>query len=146
MKDIEQYGMLKDDEWECLPWISNPRPPFKIWVTPEDIAPFFIVQHHPYAVSLLLKIDERFKVDIFNKIGLEGSSKDWEMLTKKLIKEYEENHSGVALFKFDSDHDIFCVFSQYVDDLLLLAKIIRTTCNDEELMYNYLNFNFKETE
>lgn len=144
MKDIEQYGMLKDDEWECLPWISNPRPPFKIWVTPEDIAPFFIVQHHPYAVSLLLKIDERFKVDIFNKIGLEGSSKDWEMLTKKLIKEYEENHSGVELFKFDSDHDIFCVFSQYVDDLLLLAKIIRTTCNDEELMYNYLNF--KETE
>lgn len=55
-----------------------------------------------------------------------------------MIKEYEENHSGVDLFQFDSDLDIFCVFSQYVDDLLLLAKIIRAICNDDELMCNYL--------
>lgn len=144
MKDIEQYGLLKDDEWEYLPWIPNPRPPFKIWVMPEDIEPFFIVQHHPYALSLLLKIDDGFKVDTFNKIGLKGSSKDWETLTKGLIKEYEENTSGVDFFQFDSDKDIFCVFSQYVDDLMMLAKIIRATCNDEELMHNYLDF--KETK
>lgn len=144
MKDIEQYGLLKEGEWEALPWIPSPRPPFKIWVMPEDIAPFFIVQHHPYALALLLKIDAGFKVDIFHKIGLEGNSKDWEALTKGLIKTYEENNSGVNLFQFDSDKDVFCVFSQYVDDLMRLAKIIRATCNDEELMRNYLEFTENE--
>lgn len=140
MKEIEQYGLLKDEEWEYLPWIPNPRPPFKIWIMPEDIAPFFIVQHYPYALSLLLKIDDGFKVDIFKKIGLEGNSRDWETLTKGLIKEYQENNSGVDLFQFDSDEDIFCVFSQYIDDLMMLSKIIRSTCNDEGLMCTYLGF------
>lgn len=78
MKEIEQYGLLKDDEWECLPWIPDPRPPFKIWVGPEEIAPFFLVQHNPYAISVLLKIDEGFKADTFQKFGLEGSSMDWK--------------------------------------------------------------------
>lgn len=140
MKDIEQYGLLKDDEWEYLPWIPNPRPPFKIWVQPEDIAPFFFIQHHPYALSLLLKIDDGFKADTFNQIELEGNSKDWEALTKGLIKEYEENNSGMGLFHFDSDEGIFCVFSQYVDDLMMLATIIRATCDDDKLMRNYLGF------
>lgn len=144
MKDIEQYGLLKDNEWECLPWIPDPRPPFKIWVQPEDIAPFFIIQHHPYALSLLLKMDNGFKAEAFHKFGLEGNSKDWEALTKALIKEYEENNSGEGLFHFDSDEDVFCVFSQYVDDLMMLAKIIRTTCNDDKSMRRYLGF--KESE
>lgn len=107
MKDIEQYGLLKDNEWECLPWIPDPRPPFKIWVQPEDIAPFFIIKHHPYALSLLLKMDNGFKAEAFHKFGLEGNSKDWEALTKALIKEYEENNSGEGLFHFDSDEDVF---------------------------------------
>lgn len=140
MKDIEQYGLLKDDEWEYLAWLPDPRPPFKIWVQPEDIAPFFFVQHHPYALSLLLKMDDGFMTDTFNKIGLEGNSKDWEALTKGLIKEYEENNSGEGLFHFDSDEDVFCVFSQYVDDLMVLAKTIRATCNDDKLMRKYLGF------
>lgn len=139
MKDLEKYGLLKDDEWEYLPWIPNPRPPFKIWIKPEDIAPFFIMQHYPYALSLLLKIDIGFKVDTFHRLGLRGNSKDWEMLTKKLIEEYEENNSGIGLFHFDSDEDIFCVFSQYIDDLMMLTKILRETCNNDELMCSYLN-------
>lgn len=144
MKDIEQYGLLKDNEWEYLPWIPDLRPPFKIWVQAEDIAPFFIIQHHPYSLSLLLKIDKGFKADVFNKAGLEGNSADWEALTKSLIKEYEENNSGEGLFRFDSDEDVFCVFSQYVDDLMMLAKIISATCNDEKLMRSYLGFRENE--
>lgn len=85
-------------------------------------------------------MDDGFKVDLFYKIGLEGSSKDWETLTKGLIKEYEENNSGVDLFQFDSDKDVFCVFSQYIDDLMMLAKIIRATCDNEKLMCDYLGF------
>lgn len=145
MKDIEQYG-VKDGEWEPLPWLPNPRPPFNIWVKPEDIAPFFIVEHHPFSLSLLLRIDEHFKVDTFNKLGLEGSGKDWETLTKGIIKEYEENNSGTDMFHFDSDDDIFCVFSQYIDDLMLLAKTLRAACNDEISMRNYLDIGFKAVE
>ena len=55
MKDLCQYGNRPKDEWEILPWIPDPRPPFKIWVKPEQIAPFFLIPHHPYALSLLLK-------------------------------------------------------------------------------------------
>ena len=52
MKDFSQYGNRPDDQWEMLPWIPDPRPPFKIWVKPEQIAPFFLIPHHPYAISL----------------------------------------------------------------------------------------------
>lgn len=48
MKDLCQYGNRRDDEWEILPWIPDPRPSFKIWVKPEQIAPFFLIPHHPY--------------------------------------------------------------------------------------------------
>ena len=54
MKDLCQYGNRPEDEWEILPWIPDPRPPFKIWVKPEQIAPFFLIPHPPYALSLLL--------------------------------------------------------------------------------------------
>ena len=50
MKDFSQYGNRPDDQWEMLPWIPDPRPPFKIWVKPEQIAPFFLIPHHPYAI------------------------------------------------------------------------------------------------
>ena len=52
MKDFCQYGNRRDDEWEILPWIPDPRPPFKIWVKPEQIAPFFLIPHHPYSMRL----------------------------------------------------------------------------------------------
>ena len=146
MKDIEQYGLLRDDEWAFFPWLTSPRPPFDIWVKPEDIAPFFFIQHHPFALSLLLRSGDSCKMDIFNKLGVEGSSKDWEILTKGIIKEWEENNSGMDMFHFDSDEDIFCVFSQYIDDLMLLAKMLRAACNDEKSMRNYLDIGFKENE
>ena len=43
MKDLCQYGNRPEDEWEILPWIPDPRPPFKIWVKLEQIAPFFLI-------------------------------------------------------------------------------------------------------
>ena len=65
MKDLCQYGNRQDNEWEILPWIPDPRPPFKIWVKPEQIAPFFLIPHHPYAISLLLKISDGFRTEKF---------------------------------------------------------------------------------
>ena len=138
MKEIEQYGLLNDDEWEHLPWNPDPRPPFKIWVSPEEIAPFFLVEHHPYAISVLLKMDEGFKVNAFQKFGLKGGSKDWETLAKGMIVEWEENNSGIDLFHFDSDEDVFCIYSQYIDDLLRFAKILRAACDNESAMLRYL--------
>ena len=146
MKAIDQYGKLKDEEWEILPWIPDPRPPFYIWVKPEQIAPFFLVPHHPYAISLLLKIRDGFQADTFGKIGLTGSSQDWERLVRGVIQEFEENNSGVDLFHYDCDEDIFCVYSQYIDDLMMLSKMIRAACDDEKTVRMYLGMSEAEYE
>ena len=138
MKDLCQYGNRPEDEWEILPWIPDPRPPFKIWVKPEQIVPFFFVPHHPYAISLLLKISDGFRTEEFRRLGLTGSSEDWERLVRGVIQEFEENNSGMDLFHFDSDEDVFCVYSQYIDDLMLLSKMIRAACDDEKTMRTYL--------
>ena len=46
MKDLCQYGNRPEDEWEILPWIPDPRPPFKNFgAKPEQIAP--ILSHSP---------------------------------------------------------------------------------------------------
>ena len=139
MKDFSQYGNRPDDQWEMLPWIPDPRPPFKIWVKPEQIAPFFLIPHHPYAISLLLKVNDGFRVEEFCRLGLAGSSGDWERLVRGVIREFEEGNSGEDLFHFDSDEDVFCVYSQYIDDLMMLAKMIRAACADEKTMGMYLN-------
>ncbi len=139
MKDFSQYGNRPDDQWEMLPWIPDPRPPFKIWVKPEQIAPFFLIPHHPYAISLLLKISDGFRAEEFRRLGLTGSSEDWERLVRGVIREFEKNNSARDLFHFDSDEDVFCVYSQYIDDLMMLAKLIRAACADEKTMGMYLN-------
>ena len=139
MKDFSQYGNRPDDQWEMLPWIPDPRPPFKIWVKPEQIAPFFLIPHHPYAISLLLKISDGFRTEEFCRLGLTGSSGDWERLVRGVIREFEESNSGEDLFHFDSDEDVFCVYSQYIDDLMMLAKMIRAACDNEKTMGTYLN-------
>ena len=138
MKAIEEYGRIKDNGREPLPWLPDPRPPFRIWVKPEELAPFFIVQHHPCSISLLLKIDEGFKADTFKKLGLEGSSKDWEALARGKITEWEEQNSGTELFHFDCDEAVFCIYSRYIDDLLMFAKTLRAACNNESVMLRYL--------
>ena len=106
---------------------------------PEQIAPFFLIPHHPYALSLLLKINNGFRTEVFRRLGLTGSSGDWERLVRGVIREFEENNSGVGLFHFDSDEDVFCVYSQYIDDLMLLSKMIRAACDNEKTMGMYLN-------
>ncbi len=106
---------------------------------PEQIAPFFLIPHHPYARSLRLKINNGFRTEVFRRLGLTGRSGDWGRLVRGVIQEFEENNSGVDLFHFDSDEDVFCVYSQYIDDLMMLAKMIRAACADEKTMGMYLN-------
>ena len=60
-------------------------------------------------------------------------------IIRGVIREIEEGNSGEALFDFDSDEDVFCVYSQYIDDLMMLAKMIRAACADEKTMGMYLN-------
>nr|WP_287227650.1 Imm51 family immunity protein [Oscillibacter sp.] len=61
-----------------------------------------------------------------------------------MIREFEKNNSGRDLFHFDSDEDVFCVYSQYIDDLMMLAKLIRAACADEKTMGMYLNMSEAE--
>ena len=139
MKDISEYGTFQEEEWG-LPWIDyDNRPLFKIWASPEEIAPFFFVEHHPVSLSLLLYISEHYKKDVFLKAGLNGSSQDWKNLAKRLIQDYEEDNSGIDMFQFDCDDDVFCIYSEYVDDLIAFTKrYLKAICNDEEKMLSYL--------
>jgi len=105
----EMLDVVKEKEWG-LPWIDyDNRPPFKIWVSPEEIAPFFFVEHHPVSLSLLLYISDHYKSDIFWRAGLDGNSQDWKKLAKRLIKDYEEDNSGIDMFQFDCDDAVFCI-------------------------------------
>ena len=146
MKDLCQYGNRPEDEWEILPWIPDPRPPFKIWVKPEQIGQRQMCIRDSYAISLLLKISDGFRTEEFRRLGLIGSSEDWERLARGVIQEFEENNSGVDLFHFDSDEDVFCVYSQYIDDLMLLSKMIRAACDNEKTMGTYLGIGEVEDE
>ena len=56
-----------------------------------------------------------------------------------MIQVVEEINRGAVLFHFDSDEDVFCVYSQYIDDLMLLSKMIRAACDNEKTMGMYLN-------
>lgn len=142
MKELFEYGNLKGHELEqeLLPWIDyDSRLPFKIWVSEEEIAPFFIIQHHPYSIAVLLKISENYKADVFRKNGFNGNSNDWKTITLKLIEKYEENNSGINLFQFDCDESVFCIYSFYVDDLMkLIRDYLIPVCRDENLLTSYL--------
>lgn len=139
MRALEEYGLPKDGKWEMLPWIPDPRPPFELWIRPEELAPFFIVQHHPYAIALLLKMSDGFQAEMFRKCGLTGGSGDWEALAKRLLAVFGEDAGGADRFAFDSDADAFCMVSQYIDDLLLFARMLRGVCADEKQMAHYLS-------
>lgn len=78
------------------------------------------------------------------KIRICGGSKDWETLATGFIEEWEEENSGVDMFHFDSDEDVFCVYSQYIDDITLFAKLLREVCNDEQKMHAYLERGFRK--
>ena len=138
MKDFSQYGNRPDDQWEMLPWVPNPRPPFKN--LGEAGADRAILSHSPPPLCHLPSAENQRWVpaEEFRRLGLTGSNGDWERLVRGVIREFEENNSGVDLFHFDSDEDVFCVYSQYIDDLMLLSKMIRAACDDEKTMRTYL--------
>ena len=77
-------------------------------------------------------------------MGLKGSSKDWETLATGFIEEWEENNSGIDVFHFDSDEDVFCVYSQYINDIIVFSEYFREVCNDEQQMRAYLDRGFKK--
>ena len=87
-----------------------------------------------------------FRAEEFCRLGLTGNSGDWERLVRGVIRKLEENNSGVDLFHFDSDKDVFCVYSQYIDDLMLLSKMIRAACDNEKAMGTYLGIGEVEHE
>ena len=84
-------------------------------------------------------------------INLDGNEKtlckdEERSIVRGVIQEFEENNSGVDLFHFDSDEEVFCVYSQYIDDLMLLSKMIRAACDDVKAMRTYLGIGEVEHE
>ena len=95
MKDLCQYVLVRKEELEFQPWKSYDADIYYEMEKKMDLKklePFFIVSHYPDTVSLLLKIKDNFKAEVFHKVGLQGNSKDWKKLTKILIEEYESEN------------------------------------------------------
>ena len=131
----EQYG----DRYACVKVEVNQEKPVRYelgMVGNEDLDEELGEDEY---FGFLLKISDGFRAEEFCRLGLTGSSGDWERLVRGVIREFEENNSGVDLFHFDSDEDVFCVYSQYIDDLMLLSKMIRAACDNEKTMGMYLN-------
>ena len=77
-------------------------------------APFFLIPHHPYAISLLLKISDGFRAEEFCRLGLTGSSGDWERLVRGVIREFEENNSGVDPVSY-THLEVCAVYVRFID-------------------------------
>lgn len=142
MKDLFEYGYCDISEFEYQLWeLCDADTWEKITPPPERFLPFLIVKHYPYSLSVLLKISDNIQSEVFKKAGLHGNSQDWELLTKRLIQQYIHDNSCYSpdIFRFDSDEDYFCVYSEAIDAVARLALVyLVSVCNDAEKLLYYL--------
>lgn len=149
MKDLFEYGNCDINEFEYQLWeIYDANAWEKIIPPPERFLPFLIVKHYPYSLSVLLKINDNIQSKVFKKAGLHGNSQDWELLTKRLIQQYMHDNSCYPdIFKFDSDEDYFCVYSESIDSVARLTLIyLISVCNDDEKLLYYLQHDENEID
>ena len=70
MRDFSQYGNRRDDQWEILPWIPDPRPPFKIWVKPEQIAQCIEETHMGFMFAPLHHAAMKYAAPVRKELGI----------------------------------------------------------------------------
>lgn len=142
MKDLFEYGHCDISEFEYQLWkLFDADIWEKIIPLPERFFPFLIVKHYPYSLSVLLKISDNIQSEVFRKAGLHGNSQDWELLTKRLIQQYIYDNSCYSpdIFRFDSDEDYFCVYSEDIEAVGRLTLVyLVSVCNDAEKLLYYL--------
>lgn len=150
MKDLFEYGHRDISEFEFQLWKLYEDDTWKkATPPPERFSPFLIVKHYPYSLSVLLKISDNVQSEVFKKAGFYGNSKDWELLTKRLIKQYLYDNScwSPDIFRFDSDEDYFCVYSEDIESVIRLTfRYLIPVCNDEVRMLYYLQHDEDEID
>ena len=97
-------------------------------VMSEGIAPFFWVEQDTGA-SVGLATGEYLQ-ELFSARGLSGGAADWDRLAKLYLK--EGNSPLLRKLEFDSENDLFSVYSRDADALEEFIVAFRDTCEDQE--------------
>lgn len=80
--------------------------------------------------SLLLS--NNMKWNIFEKAGFMGSGHDWNRLIEALIR--EQSPEILSYLNFDSEADMFCVYSENLESLQTISKLVEKFYDDDKLM------------
>ena len=100
-----------------------------------QIAPFSWSNHEDGKASVTLYKSVQYKIELFrtrSKDGFIGSGHDWESLTQVFIREitpdlYEK-------IEFDSERNMFCVYSSDSDALKRFIIEFKAACENDELI------------
>lgn len=92
-----------------------------------DIAPFFWVEQSTGA-SVGLSTGEYLQ-DLFESNGMDGTGSDWDRLAKAFVNDYTDLRGKL---QFDSQADMFCVYSRDAAAVKKFAYEFRAACEDRE--------------
>jgi len=77
----------------------------------------------------------KYKKELFltrRNDGFTGSGYDWESLAQTLIKEMAPDLQEVILF--DSEHGMFCAYSDNADELRCFVILFKETCENDSVI------------
>lgn len=99
----------------------------------ERIKPFEWVQYKErFSVCLETGGYLQDVFDVRSDEGFEGNGYDWESLAKVFLEERCQNLSDKL--EFDSEADMFCVYSEDDKSLQDFICLFKETCEDEKLI------------
>ncbi|MEH2223704.1 Imm51 family immunity protein [Nostoc sp.] len=99
----------------------------------EKFEPCTLVEHENN-FSLVKSITGVFKekAEIFEQMGFCGNGYDWNEIVKELIRTKAPEISSEI--HYDSEAMMFCVYSDNLAALKVVAQLIRLVINDENLL------------
>lgn len=99
-----------------------------------EIAPFFWVEQSTGA-SVGLSCGE-YMQELFESNGMAGTEKDWDRLAKAFVNDDADLRGKL---QFDSQEDMFCVYSRDAQALEKFILAFRETCEDREKIQDLFN-------
>ncbi len=99
-------------------------------------------EYYPFKISKngsdisLLLTDDGFKWDVFEKNGFLGNGHDWTRLIENLLN--EKMPESVSALNFDSEADMFCVYSEDQSLLKEISKLVASFYDDEKKLVAHI--------
>lgn len=100
-----------------------------------EIAPFTWVELRE-SVSVCLNAGEYLQ-EVFDACGLEGSGYEWEGLARVFLE--EKLPELMEVIEFDSEADMFCVYSKDTEALRQMIRRFKTVCEDRACILDLLS-------